>query len=53
MSDGYTILSLDEVETLFRDLAARTTVLGAGISGLLPEQRNVEPLQRLLAALGL
>jgi arginase len=46
-------LSVDEVEALFHDLAARTAVLGAGISGLLPERRNVEPLQRLLAALGL
>ena len=46
-------LAVAEVEALFRDLASRTTVLGAGISGLLPERENVQPLERLLTALGL
>jgi arginase len=46
-------LALDEVESLFRDLAARGVVLGAGLTGLAPDQRNVEPLTRLCAALGL
>lgn len=46
-------LALAEVEELVRDVAARRTVLGAGFSGLAPEERNVEPLTRLSAALGL
>jgi arginase len=45
--------SLDETEELFRRIAARTTVFGAGLSGLAAEQSNVEPLARLTAALGL
>ncbi|HET8605902.1 MAG TPA: arginase family protein [Gaiellaceae bacterium] len=46
-------LAVAEVEALFRGLAARADVLGAGISGLLPDERNLAPLQRLLVALGL
>ena len=46
-------LSLDEVERVLRDLAARTNVLGAGFSGLSFEPVNAEPLTRLAAALGL
>jgi arginase len=46
-------LALDEVESLFRGLAERGVVLGAGLTGLAPDERNVEPLTRLCAALGL
>jgi arginase len=46
-------LSLDEAEDLLREVAGRQTVLGAGLSGLAPEERNVEPLTRLCSALGL
>jgi arginase len=46
-------LKLDEVEAIFRDVAARSLVLGLGFSGLGPSQRNVEPLSRLAAALQL
>jgi arginase family enzyme len=46
-------LPLGEVEELFRDVARRETVLGAGLSGLSPEERNVQPLVQLCAALGL
>jgi arginase family enzyme len=45
-------LTVVEVETMFREIAAAHTVIGAGISGLAPEERNVEPLGRLCAALG-
>lgn len=48
--DGPTI---DEVEQLFADLAGRARILGAGVSGLRPDPRNVEPVARLLGALGL
>ena len=46
-------LTVEEVDSLFRDLAARAPVLGAGLSGLVPDERNRAPLTRLLAALGL
>jgi len=46
-------LRVAEVERIFRGLAAASPVLGAGLSGLVPEQRNLEPLTRLLTALGL
>jgi arginase len=46
-------LSLDEVEALFVELRARTTILGAGITGLAPAEENVPRLQRLVGALGL
>jgi arginase len=46
-------LTLDDVERLLREVAGRETVLGAGLSGLAPEERNVEPLTQLAAALGL
>jgi arginase len=46
-------LSLDEAEELFREIAERAPVLGAGLSGLAAEPSNVEPLTRLLAALRL
>ena len=46
-------LTVDEVERLFAGLAARVRVAGAGVSGLRPDPRSVEPLTRLLGALGL
>ena len=46
-------LSLAELEGILRDVAARTNVLGAGLTGLSFEPSNVAPLGRLTAALGL
>jgi len=46
-------LTLDEVETLFASLRERSTVVGAGLSGLAPDRENVPKLQRLTSALGL
>ena len=46
-------LEVREVEALLRRVAADHTVLGAGLSGLAADDRNVEPLTRLCAALGL
>jgi arginase len=46
-------LSLDEVERLFADLRARSTIVGAGLSGLTPDPDNVKRLERLTHALGL
>jgi arginase len=46
-------LGVAEVERIFRELAATVPILGVGLSGLLPEERNLVPLTRLLAALGL
>ncbi|HUK95375.1 MAG TPA: arginase family protein [Gaiellaceae bacterium] len=46
-------LSLAETEDLFVRITERTAVLGAGLSGLAAELSNVDPLARLVAALGL
>jgi arginase family enzyme len=46
-------LTLAEVEQLLRQVDERALVLGAGFSALVADQRNVEPLTRLSAALGL
>jgi arginase len=46
-------LALAEVESLFTGLTERATVLGAGVSGLAPDERNLVPVTRLLSALGL
>jgi arginase len=46
-------LSLDEIEQLLERVRQRTSVLGAGFSGLAAEPENVEPLMRLARALGL
>jgi arginase len=46
-------LSLDEVEAFFVDLRDRTTILGAGLTGLTPAEENVPRLHRLVGALGL
>ena len=45
--------SLEQAEELFAAITERAPVLGAGLSGLAAEPSNVEPLARLLAALGL
>ena len=46
-------LALADVESLLARIAASADVLGAGLSGLVPDERNVESLSRLLRALGL
>ena len=46
-------LALVEAEELLGRIPLRATVIGAGLSGLTPEPPNVEPLTRLLGALGL
>ena len=46
-------IPLAEAEGLLAHVAARGAVVGAGFSGLAPEGRNVAPLTRLAAALGL
>ncbi|MEX2210282.1 MAG: arginase family protein [Gaiellaceae bacterium] len=45
--------TLAEAEALLAGLPGRIPVAGAGVSGLRPDPRNVEPVTRLLAALGL
>ena len=44
---------LEEVERLLQRVRERSTVLGAGFSGLAAEPENVAPLTRLAVALGL
>jgi len=46
-------LTLDETESVLTRIRDRAPVLGAGLSGLAAELSNVEPLVRLLTALGL
>jgi arginase len=46
-------IRLAEAEALLRGVARSSTVVGAGLSGLLPEPANLEPASRLCAALGL
>ena len=46
-------LSVAEAVRLLQGIVAQTKVLGAGFSGASFEPRNVEPLSRLAAALGL
>jgi arginase family enzyme len=46
-------LPVAEVERLLKGVARDATVLGAGITAFLPEERNVEPLVRLCRALAL
>ena len=45
--------SLEQAEEVFGAITERAPVLGVGLSGLAAEPSNVEPLARLLAALGL
>jgi arginase family enzyme len=46
-------LSLADLERLLGRIRERATVAGAGLTGLAPDPANVEPLERLCAALGL
>ena len=46
-------LSLFEAEEVLAGVRARSRVLGAGLSAMLPDERNLEPAARLTAALGL
>jgi arginase len=46
-------MSLDEAAAILQAVAAGATVAGAGLSGLTPDPATVEPLTRLVAALGL
>ena len=46
-------MSVDEAEGVLRSVAERATVAGAGITGTTPDPKGIEPLTRLLAALGL
>jgi arginase len=46
-------LRLAEVERVFDEVRTRSPVLGAGVTALAPDERNVEPVTRLLAALAL
>jgi len=45
--------SRGEVERILRDVAGRTSVLGAGFTGLTFEPANIQPLTAFAAALGL
>lgn len=46
-------LSLAEAEEVLVSVRERNRVLGAGLTAMLPDERNVEPASRLTAALGL
>jgi arginase len=46
-------IRLDEAVETFRRIAATKTVLGAGFTGLVPAERNLEPAAQLASALGL
>ncbi len=46
-------LRVEDVAGLLADTAGRTHVAGAGVSGLRPDPRNLEPVVRLLGAMGL
>jgi arginase len=46
-------LPVARAEELLREVAGRKPVLGAGVTGLRPDPANVEPVMRLLRALGL
>ncbi len=46
-------IALAEAERMLAELDRRTAVLGAGLTGLVPDPANLEPIGRLCAALGL
>jgi arginase family enzyme len=46
-------LGLPEVEQVFADVRKRASILGAGVTALAPDARNIEPVTKLLAALDL
>jgi len=41
-----------DIETLLNELAGRTTIVGIGVTGLLPTERNAALAMRMLAAAG-
>ena len=45
--------SVDEAEQVLRSVAERCTVAGAGLTGVTPDPGGIQPLARLVAALGL
>jgi arginase len=45
--------SVDEAERVLRSVADRSTVAGAGLTGVTPDAKGLEPLARLVTALGL
>ena len=46
-------LSLEKAVEVLAAVRDEKTVVGAGLSGMVPDERNVEPARRLAAALGL
>lgn len=46
-------MTLEQAEELLGSVAARSTVVGAGLTGLLPDEASIDGLVRLCAALGL
>jgi arginase len=46
-------IPVDDAEKLLRGVASNATVVGAGLSGLVPDPRNLPQATRLTAALGL
>jgi arginase len=46
-------LRLGDVERVFAAVHERSLVLGAGVTALAPDERNVKPVTNLVAALGL
>jgi arginase family enzyme len=46
-------LTVADVEAVFARVRKEATVLGAGVSGLAPDERNVAPVTRMLSSLGL
>jgi arginase family enzyme len=46
-------MPLAEVESLLRRIAAAASLLGLGLSGLVPDERNVEAVARVCRAVGL
>jgi arginase family enzyme len=46
-------MRVEEVETVLQLIRERTRVLGAGLTAMLPDERNLAPATRLVAALGL
>jgi arginase len=46
-------LALEEAEAILADVRERSTLVGAGLTGLAPDPANVERLHRLSRALGL
>ncbi len=45
--------TVEDVDAILRDVAARAPLAGIGVTGFLPDERNVPVLTRLLAAAGL